>query len=126
MSPPAKQDQCSKEPDPVALPKTGSGLTWLTEKQKTKLTSLIQDLIQSVIGQVVSQATRRVLEVVRPSPQPSGQQEEDPDETKSSTGPGEEDQHVEDMLSEEEPQLEEENAIQIPPRSDGSLLFPQF
>ena len=36
MSPPAKQDQRFKEPDPVALPKTGSGLTWLTEKQKNR------------------------------------------------------------------------------------------
>ena len=61
MSPPAKQDQRSKEPDPVALPKTGSGLTWLIEKQKTELTSLIQDSIQSAIGMVVSQTTRRVL-----------------------------------------------------------------
>ena len=36
-------------------------------------------------------------------------------ETETSTGTGEDDQHVEDMLSEEEPQLEEESAIQIPP-----------
>ena len=78
LSPPAKQDQRSKEPDPVALPKTGSGLTWLTEKQKTELTSLIQDSIQSAIGNFVSQTTKRVLEVVRPSLQPSGQQDEDP------------------------------------------------
>ena len=63
-----------------------------------------------------------MLEVVRPSPQPSGQQDEDPNETESSTGTGEDEQHVEDMLSEEEPQLEEESAIQIPPHSDGSLL----
>ena len=62
-----------------------------------------------------------MLEVVRSSPQPSGQ-DEDPDEIISSTGTGEDDQHVEDVLSEEEPQLEEESAIQIPPRSDGSLL----
>ena len=67
------------------------------------------------------------------SPQPSGQaisrndfrnaqQDEDPDEIESSTGTGEDDQHVEDMLSGEEPQLEEEeSAIQIPPLSDGSL-----
>ena len=121
MSPPAKQDQRSKEPNPVALPKTGSGLTWLNEKQKTELTSLIQDSIQFAIGKVVSQTTRRVLEVVRPSPQPSGQQDEDLNETETSTGTGEDDQHVEDMLSEEEPQLEEESAIQIPPHSDGSL-----
>ena len=119
MSPPAKQDQRSKEPDPVPLPKTGSGLTWLTEKQKTELTSLIQDSIQSTIGKVVSQTK---LEVVRPSPQPSGQQDEDPNETESSTGTGKDDQHVEDMLSKEEPQLEEESTIQIPPHSDGSLL----
>ena len=122
MSPPAKQDQRSKEPDPVTLPKTGSGLTWLTEKQKTELTSLIRDSIQSAIGKVMSQMTRRALEVVRPSPQPSGQQDEDPNETESSTGTGKDDQHVEDMLSEEEPQLEEESAIQIPPHSHGSLL----
>ena len=122
MSPPAKQDQCSKEPDPVALPKTGSGLKWLTEKQKTEFTSLIQDSIQSAIRKVVSQTTRRVLEVVRPSPQPSEQQDEDPNETESSTGTSKDDQHVEDMLSEEEPQLEEESAIQIPSHSDGSLL----
>ena len=33
VSPPAKQDQCSKEPNPVALPKAGSGLlTCLTVK----------------------------------------------------------------------------------------------
>ena len=36
MSPPVKQDQRSKEPDPVALPKTGLRLTWLTKKQKNR------------------------------------------------------------------------------------------
>ena len=127
VSPPAKQDQHSEEPDPVALPKARSRLTRLTGKQTTKLTSLILDSIQSAIGQVMSQTTRRVLEVVGPSFQPSGQassrndlrniqEDEDSDETESSTG--EDDQHVEDMLSEEELQLEEESAIQIPPRSD--------
>ena len=132
VSPPAKQDQRSKEPDPVVLPKAGSGLTWLTGKQKTELTSLIQDSIQSAIGQVVSQTTRKVLEVVGPSSQPSGQvssrndprnghDDKDPDEINSSTGEVEEEQHVEDMPSEEEPELEEESAIPIPPRSDGSL-----
>ena len=104
----------------------------IPENQKTELTSLIQDSIQSAIGQVVSQTTRKVLEVVGPSSQPSGQvssrndprnghDDKDPDEINSSTGEVEEEQHVEDMLSEEEPELEEESAIPIPPRSDGSL-----
>ena len=35
------------------------------------------------------------------------QQDEDSDEIESLTGTGKDDQHVEDMLSEEEPQLEE-------------------
>ena len=117
MSSPAKQDPLSKEPDPVALPKTVSGLTWLTGKQKTELTSLIQDSIQSAIRQVVSETTSRVLVVARPSPQPSRQassrndfrniqQDEDPDKIESSTDTDKDDQHVDDMLmGDEEPQL---------------------
>ena len=80
----------------------------------------------------MNQMTRRVLEVVRPSPQSSGQassrndlrniqQDKDPDEIESSTGTGKDDQHMEDMLSGEELQLEKESTIQIPPCSDGPL-----